>query len=95
MKTLKHRQASNRPSPEAALSIATAAAPSYPPAQLGSEDRPSTLNLRLRSSTIAAITGRARERKMTIKQVLCHALANAGIAVADADLEDRTPRRRS
>jgi hypothetical protein len=94
VKTLKQRSARSRPSPEAALSIATAAAPNLPPAQLGSQDRPSTLNLRLRSSTIAAITSRARERKMTIKQVLCHALADAGIAVAEADLEDRTPRRR-
>jgi len=94
MKTLKQRSANSRPSPEAALSIATTAAPNLPPAQLGSRDRPTTLNIRLRSSTFAAITGRARERGMTIKQVLCQALADAGVAVAEADLEDRTPRRR-
>jgi hypothetical protein len=94
MKTLKPRSSGNRPSPETALSIAAAAAPNLPPAQLGSEDRPSTLNVRLRSSTVAAITSRARERGLTIKQVVSHALADAGIAVAEADLEDRTPRRR-
>ena len=93
MKTLKPRSASSRPSPETALAIA-AAAPNLPPAKLQSEDRPSTLNVRLRNSTVAAIMSRAREKGLTIKQVVSHALADAGIAVAEADLEDRTPRRR-
>jgi len=30
-----------------------------------------------------------------MKQVVCRALADAGIAVAPADLENGTPRRRS
>ncbi len=94
MKTLKPRSLSSRPSPETALSIAAKAAPNLPPAQLGREDRPSTLNVRLRTSTVAAITTRAREQGLTIKQVVSHALADAGVAVAEADLEDRTPRRR-
>jgi hypothetical protein len=94
MKTLKPRSSGIRPSPETALSIAAAAAPNLPPAKLESQDRPSTLNVRLRSSTVAAITDRAREKGLTIKQVVSHALADAGIAVAQADLEDRTPRRR-
>lgn len=45
-------------------------------------------------SSVAAITARARERGMTLKQVVCHALAEAGVRMADADLEGRTPRRR-
>jgi len=57
-------------------------------------DRPTTLNIRLRESSVAAITARARERGMTLKQVVCHALAEAGVRIADADLEGRTPRRR-
>ena len=87
MKTLKHRPATNRPSPEAALSIATSAAPSFPPAQIGPQDRPTTLNIRVRTSTVAAITGRARERGLTIKQVVCHAPAEgtAGRLLALAD----------
>jgi len=92
MKTLKAR-ATSRPSPDAVVAIATAAAPSQPPAQLP-QDRPTTLNVRLRESSVAAITARAKERGMTLKQVVCHALAEAGVKVADADLEDRTPRRR-
>ena len=58
------------------------------------DDRPTTLNLRVRSSTIDALMAAARERGLTMKQVVCQALADAGIAVAPADLEDRTPRRK-
>lgn len=90
MKTLKPR----RPSPDEALTIATQTAPTLPPAQLQDADRTATLNMRLRGITIAAVTEAARARGMTIKQVVCRALADAGIKVAPADLEDRTPRRR-
>jgi hypothetical protein len=92
MKPLKPRQGA-RPSAEEALRITALQAPSLPPAQIAS-DRPTTLNLRLRSTTVAALTARARAEGLTQKQVVCRALAAAGIAVAPADLEDRTPRRR-
>jgi hypothetical protein len=36
----------------------------------------------------------ARDHGLTIKQVVCQALAATGIKVAAADLEDRTPRHR-
>jgi hypothetical protein len=93
MKTLKPR-ASTRPSAEEALRITAAQAQSLPPAQLASVDRPTTLNLRLRESTVASLTARAKPEGLTQKLLLCRALAAAGIAVAPADLEDRTPRRR-
>jgi hypothetical protein len=93
MKTLKPRP-STRPSAGEALRIAAVQAPSLPPTRAALADRPSTLNLRLRSSTVGAITAVARERGLTQKQLVCRALAAAGIAVAAADLEDRTPRRR-
>jgi predicted DNA binding CopG/RHH family protein len=76
------------------VAIATAAAPSQPPPQVH-QDGATTLNLRLRKSSLAAIAARAQEQGMTLKQVICHALAGAGVGVADSDLEDRTPRRRS
>jgi hypothetical protein len=56
-------------------------------------DRPGTLALRLRTSTLATIAAAARSRGVTQKQVICSALAGAGIPIAPADLEDRTPRR--
>ena len=93
MKTLKPRP-STRPSAGEALRIAAVQAPSLPPTRTALTDRPTTLNLRLRNSTVAAITANARERGLTQKQLVCRALAAAGIAVAAADLEDRTPRRR-
>ena len=100
---------SRRPSPEEALAIATSTAPTQPPAQVTrvpdpiataptgsvSEREPSTtLNLRVRMSTITALEAAARDRGMTMKQVVAHALRDAGIPIAEADLEDRTPRRK-
>ena len=95
MKTLKSRSAGSRPSPEDALAIASQTAPSQPPAQLSSDDRATTLNLRVREGTIAAILKVAGDRGLTMKQVVCQSLANAGVSVAVADLEDRTPKRGS
>ena len=92
MKNLKPR--SSRPSPEDALAIAAQTAPSLPPTRLGVDDRATTLNLRVRESTITALMTTARERGLTMKQVVCQALTAAGVAVAPADLEDRTPRRK-
>jgi hypothetical protein len=91
MKNLKPR--SSRPSPEDALAIATHTAPALPPAQLRLTDRATTLNLRVRESTLEALMAAARERGLTMKQVVCQSLAAAGVSVAGADLEDRTPRR--
>ena len=91
MKNLKTR---SRLSPEDALAIAAHTAPTLPPTQLRTEDRATTLNLRLRASTIDALVATARERGLTMKQVVCQALSAAGISVAPADLEDRTPRRK-
>jgi hypothetical protein len=93
MKMLKPRP-STRPSAGEALRIAAVQAPLLPPTRATLADRPTTLNLRLRNSTVTSITAIARERGLTQKQLVCRALAAAGIAVAAADLEDRTPRRR-
>jgi hypothetical protein len=90
-KNLKPR---TRPTAAEALSIATEAAPMQPPAQMTARDRSSTLNMRMRESTINAITATAKARGLTIKQVIAQALADAGVVVAPEDLEDRTPRRK-
>lgn len=84
-----------RPSPSEAVRIASKAAPHFPPAQIDNGDRSRSFTTRLRSSTLAAIEGRAKADGATLKQVICRALAEAGIAVAPADLEDGTPRRRA
>jgi len=86
-----------RPSPDEALAIATSTAPQQPPAQINEPlmaDTPTTLNLRIRRSTVSAIEATAKERGLTMKQVVAQALQAAGVTVAAADLEDRTPRRR-
>jgi hypothetical protein len=83
-----------RPSPTDAVRIATQAAPNLPPARLSAEDRSQAFNMRLKASTLAALEDRARADGATLKQVICRALADAGVNVAPADLEDGTPRRR-
>ena len=95
MKTLKPRVTAVRPSPEEVLRAAAIAAPAQPPAQMPVQDRPATLNLRMRESTVAGLAAATRDRGLTMKQVVCQALADAGVEVAPADLEDRTPRRKA
>ena len=92
MKNLKPR--SVRPSAEAALRAVAAQAPMLPPTTMEKTDRPTTLNLRFRRSTVDAIAAAARERAVTMKQLIALSLHTQGVAVAEADLEDRTPRRR-
>ena len=84
-----------RPSPTEAMRIAAKIATNLPPARLTSDDKALAFNTRLRTSTIAAIEGRARAEGATLKQVICRALFDAAIAVAPADPEDGTPRRRA
>lgn len=91
MKNLKPR---SRPSPEEAIAISAQTAPTLPPTRVDVDDRPTTLNLRVRSTTLEALLSVARERSLTMKQVVCQALADAGVLVAPSDLEDRTPRRK-
>jgi hypothetical protein len=93
MKALKPR-ATARPSAEDALRIAAQQAPALPPARMETQDGPTTLNLRLRLSTVTALAAKAKAEGLTQKQVVCLALATAGVAVAPEDLEDRTPRRK-
>lgn len=74
-----------RPEPESAQAVA----PPQP-----AEERAEILNLRLRRSTILEINRLARERGMTMKQIVTHAIRDAGANVAPRDLEDHTARRR-
>lgn len=87
---------SRRPSPAESLAIAISIAPHQPPAQVSAPalEATTTLNLRVRASTVAGLADAAKAQGTTMKQVLCHALQAAGVAVAPTDLEDRTPRRK-
>jgi hypothetical protein len=88
-----------RPSPDEAIAIVAGAAPHHPPAQVQQpaaqgKDTATTLNLRVRMSTVQAIEAAAKGQGLTMKQVVAFALKAAGVPVAEADLEDRTPRCR-
>lgn len=91
MKNLKPRA---RPSVAETLRAVAQHAPSLPPVQLDAADRPTTLNLRVRISTLRAVEAEARKRGLTMKQLVAQGLRELGVEVAAADLEDRTPRRR-
>jgi len=84
----------SRPTPDEAVRIATQAAPELPPTRLPTEDKQVPFSTRFRTSTLAALDAKARAEGISMKLVLCRALAGAGIHVAPADLEDGTPRRR-
>lgn len=77
-----------------ALRIVSEVAPTQPPVQVQASDRATTLNLRARASSVRALTEAARRRGLTLKQLVFLALRDAGVDVAAADLEDRTPRRK-
>lgn len=77
------------------MRISAEQAPTLPPAQLPKPDASTTLNLRVQVSTITALAEKAKASGLTQKQVICHALAEAGVDVAVKDLEDRTPRRKN
>ncbi len=82
-----------RPTPDDAVRIAAQAQPLQPPTRLIREDKQVAFNTRLRESTLAEIERLAREQGTSMKLVICQALQAAGVKVAEADLEDRTPRR--
>ena len=79
MKTLKPRALAARPSPEEALRVAAATAPEQPSAQAQARDRPTTLNLRVRESTVAALAAAARWRGLTMSN--CSTRSEDGLAL--------------
>lgn len=91
MKSLKPR---SRPSAEETLQAVATHTPSLPPARLEAPDRATTLNLRMRHSTVAALSAAAKARGVTMKQLVAEGIQALGIQVSPIDLEDRTPRRK-
>jgi hypothetical protein len=85
----------DRPTAEEAIRIARTVAPTLPPARLPADDKAVPFNMRLRLSTVTEIEARARQEGVSLKLMVCRALAAYGLQVAPADLEDGTPRRRA
>jgi hypothetical protein len=78
-----------------ALQVVAVQAPLLPPATLEERDNTTTLNLRVKESTVTAIAQEAKARGLTIKQLVMQGVESLGVSVAATDLEDRTPRRKS
>jgi predicted DNA binding CopG/RHH family protein len=83
-----------RPSALEALRVVATQTPTLPPATIERADRATTLNLRLRQSTVEAIAREAKARGLTIKQLIMEGAKSVGVPIAPSDLEDRTPRRK-
>lgn len=83
-----------RLSPDALREIAARADPTQPPAVMPAQEGSELLTLRVRVSLSDAIRDQAEAEGITAKMVITRALAAAGLPVSQADLEDRTPRRR-
>jgi hypothetical protein len=84
----------SRPSAAEALHVVATQTPTLPPTTVERSDRATTLNLRLRESTVEAIAKEAKARGLTIKQLIMEGAKSVGVPIAPADLEDRTPRRK-
>ncbi len=88
------------PDAQAALAAARLADPTSPPVRVKLQSSEPAiepvvgLNLRVLLSTSDAISAIARERSVSMKVVVMQALEKAGVAIAQIDLEDRTPSRR-
>jgi hypothetical protein len=83
-----------RPSAAEALHVVATQTPTLPPTTVERADRATTLNLRLRESSVDAIAREAKVRGLTIKQLIMEGARSLGVPIAPADLEDRTPRRK-
>jgi hypothetical protein len=76
-------------------SVPNEAERSEPPAVVRTTERKAVLiNFKLAEKTAIALAKRAQAEGMTQKQWLAHLLAKEGLPVDQADLEDRSPRRR-
>ena len=88
------------PDAQTALMAARLADPTSPPVRVKPQmpevvaEPVVGLNFRVRLSTSEAIADIARGRGVSMKVVVMQALEQAGIVVAQVDLEDRTPSRR-
>lgn len=74
--------------------VARDAARSLPPAAVRPERRTVLINIKVSVDLADALADRASEQRLTQKQVICRALADAGLPVDPLDLADRSPQRR-
>ena len=68
--------------------------PQFRPAEPPSREVTGAFAFRMRTSTLASLARVAHGKHMTQKQIVCMGLRAMGVDVAEADLEDRSPRRR-
>lgn len=74
--------------------VATDASRALPPAIARRDRRTVLVNVKMAEESAIALAKQAAEEGITQKQLICRALAAAGVPIDPLDLEDRTPRRR-
>jgi len=75
--------------------VATDAGRALPPAIARRERRTVLVNVKMAEESAIALAKQAAVEGITQKQLICRALATAGVPMDPLDLEDRTPRRRA
>lgn len=94
-KQLKNVTKSPDASAETLHQVATDASRALPPAVARHERRTVLVNVKMDEQSAIALAKQAAEERITQKQLICRALAAAGVPIDPLDLEDRTPRRRA
>jgi len=75
--------------------VAAEAGRALPPAVARRERRTVLVNVKMAEESAIALAKQAVAKGITQKQLICRALAAAGVPMDPLDLEDRTPRRRA
>ena len=75
--------------------VASEAGRAPPPAVAPRGRRAVLINVKLAEESAIALAKQAAAPGITQKQLICRALAAAGVPMDPLDLEDRTPRRRA
>lgn len=68
---------------------------SVPAAVVRHDRRTVLVNVKIAEESAIAVAKKAAAEGITQKQLICRALAAAGVTMDPLDLEDRTPRRRA
>jgi len=82
------------PTPAASCQIVSEASRALPPAVVRRARRTVLVNVKMAEESAIALAKQAAGEGITQKQIICRALAAAGVPIDPLDLEDRTPRRR-
>jgi len=93
-KQLKSVRNAAAPTRAASRQIVSEVSHALPPVVARRARRTVLVNVKMAEESAIALAKQAAREGITQKQLICRALAAAGVPIDPLDLEDRTPRRR-